>query len=569
LDEVQQNSKLEKSLKKISNSFDVNKPKTKNKASNSTLDTNSRIDSNDGSFSILTDEILHVTSNGGEAWSFKIETPLLEEATFENFVITDNGEEIKFFIDSYITFEYNGETRHFLISILSIEDDLVDVVDFQNLINAKMHLIDGCLYNIPDVGSPEVIWCFGGGGENPISITTGGGETGTVYFSNDCNGTCSEWIIIRFDGYTYRDGVTYPCEPTANCNNNGENNEENNGESGENNEQGSGQFPENGNLNGIGTGGTGTPTTGEPTVGALPIDEVQETPKEKVLKCLDENNITLTQEQQDWLNDTGHTIKIKGMSTMIGNVGCETMINIILDYINASPPITEDFRDYTEEKLNCIELQNLLDNQNFRNAISALTSDVDDDDQENEKGFDMYNNNGSVSITPVPFEKTGPTYTGYTLNSNSFGGIHMHQKKGLFPMFSPEDIVNLYKFYQIYNRYNYHQHQVVHVLVTPQGVYALKIKNVGELAGFVSQLDNKIVNAEIALKIDDYMFNGYNQITGEIQNATIHQKKFLQFSTQDYPSGVSLYQLNFDNGWSWTKKAYNGTNNPPLENNCN
>ncbi|PWK20848.1 hypothetical protein [Xanthomarina spongicola] len=129
LDEVQQNSKLQKSLKKISNSFDINKTKTKNKTSNpnSNLGSNSKIDANDGSFSILTDEILHVTSNGGEAWSFKIETPLLAEATFENFVITDNGEEIKFFLYSYITLEYNGEIWHFVISVLPIENEPIDV----------------------------------------------------------------------------------------------------------------------------------------------------------------------------------------------------------------------------------------------------------------------------------------------------------------------------------------------------------------------------------------------------------------------------------------------------------
>jgi hypothetical protein len=204
----------------------------------------------------------------------------------------------------------------------------------------------------------------------------------------------------------------------------------------------------------------------------------------------------------------------------------------------------------------------------FTNAISALTSDVDDDYQENEKGFDMYNDNGSMTITPVPFDKTGPTYTNYSFNSNSFGGIHMHQKNGLFPMFSEHDIVSLYLFYQTYNRYSYHQHQVIHVLVTPQGVYALKIKNVGQLANFVSQFDDKGTRKKIKRKIEKYMYDDYNEITGEIQNATNHQKKFLEFSTQDYPSGVSLYQLNFDNTWSWTKKAYNGYNNPPLENNC-
>ncbi|MCX7551609.1 hypothetical protein [Xanthomarina sp. F2636L] len=69
LDEVQQNSKLQKSLNKISKNFDINKIKTKNKTSNpnSNSGSNSRIDANDGSFSILTEEILYVTSNGGEA----------------------------------------------------------------------------------------------------------------------------------------------------------------------------------------------------------------------------------------------------------------------------------------------------------------------------------------------------------------------------------------------------------------------------------------------------------------------------------------------------------------------
>ncbi|MCX7551610.1 hypothetical protein [Xanthomarina sp. F2636L] len=505
----------------------------------------------------------------------------MAEATFENFVIIDNVEDIEFYIYSYITLDINGVMKHFLISVLPIEDDLIDVIDFQDFMNAKMHLINGCLYNIPDDGGAiQTIWCLGsnGGGTGTTSggASTSGGD-GWVYTDIDGDGDCiRQKIFLNTSGqYILVTEYNVPCPPgmgdTPDDGTNGSTDpsDENDG-NWDDWDLDDGHFPYNGNLGGTGAGGSGTPSNGEPAVGALPsIDqnEITKTPKEEVLECL--NEVVLTPEQLEWLNNADNESTINKMASMIENIGCETMINIILDYINESPPISEDFRDHTEEILNCIELQNLLDNPFFTGAISALTSDVDDSDQENEKGYDMYNNNGSVSITPVPFDKTGPTYTGYTLNSNSFGGIHMHQKNGLFPMFSPEDIVNLYNFYQIYNRYNYHQHQVVHVLVTPQEVYALKINDLSQLGVFVTQLDDETTSDEIALKIQDYMYKGYNQHTGEIQNATKHQKKFLEFSTQDYPSGVSLYQLNFDSTWSWTKKTYDGPHNPLIDENCN
>ncbi|TYA52453.1 hypothetical protein [Formosa maritima] len=412
----------------------------------------------------------------------------MAEATFENFVITDNGEDIKFFIYSYITLDFNEELRHFLISVLPIEDNLIDVVDFQGFLNAKMHLIDGCLYNIPeDGGAIQTIWCNDGGNGGNMPTSSGGGGGDIALISNDCKGICTVWqhVQIGDDRMAIVIGY-YLCAPDESCNY-GENNEENNGETGGNNEQGSGQFPDNNNLGGTSGGGTSSSSGGQPAVGALPSIEQNEitlTPKEKVLECLNDNNITLTPTQLEWLNNSSNGIKIKGMSTMIGNVGCEDMIDIILEYINASPPSPLDFKDYAYEQLECYGIQELMNSAYFTSALTDLRSSAPG--ASSEKGYEISRNSmGNISKN---FVDGSSGFVTLRHGGEIMGGMHIHHDPGEL-MFSAEDIYNLYQYHTgniVNNPNQFSSYEVFTVLVTIHGTYMLKMKD-KSLLGYIFQ----------------------------------------------------------------------------------
>lgn len=92
LKDLQQKDNLQQSLKKLSKSFDVNKSKANKDGSFS------KIDADDGSFTILTDKILQVTTDSTETYSFQIETPTLETSEFENFIIDVKNDSISYLL---------------------------------------------------------------------------------------------------------------------------------------------------------------------------------------------------------------------------------------------------------------------------------------------------------------------------------------------------------------------------------------------------------------------------------------------------------------------------------------
>ncbi|WP_452230967.1 hypothetical protein [Lacinutrix sp. MEBiC02404] len=72
LNEIKENSELNNTFYKINKYLDVSKINT----------VNSKINASDGSFVILTDEIVQTVTDNSEAYTFKIETPIHSEATF-------------------------------------------------------------------------------------------------------------------------------------------------------------------------------------------------------------------------------------------------------------------------------------------------------------------------------------------------------------------------------------------------------------------------------------------------------------------------------------------------------
>ncbi|HLV39137.1 hypothetical protein [Xanthomarina sp.] len=205
LDEIKTNNQLQKTLNKIDKYLDVSKSK----------DTNSRIYSNDGSFVILTDEIAQAITHNSEAYTFKIETPILPEATFENLIIEkrENQDKFYFYIYSYKTITLANNTEFtFVISIKKIDQDIINMDDFYDTINSSIVMVNGCMYFTDDHGNSELIWCFGsnaGGSSNEGSTGISGPQVNMgdwVYFSYGSEGCYRTRTFSVLDSYnTYED----------------------------------------------------------------------------------------------------------------------------------------------------------------------------------------------------------------------------------------------------------------------------------------------------------------------------------------------------------------------------
>lgn len=77
LEDLQSKQKLKEPLQNLSRKFDINKAKSKS----------SKINANDGSFTILTDNIRETATDSTLTYTFLLEKPTLSTSTFENFVI--------------------------------------------------------------------------------------------------------------------------------------------------------------------------------------------------------------------------------------------------------------------------------------------------------------------------------------------------------------------------------------------------------------------------------------------------------------------------------------------------
>lgn len=149
--------------------------------------------SQNSSFSIITNEIFEALTNASHAYTFKIETPLHPDATFENFVIEkrNNQEEYHLYIYSYKTItQLDGTDFTFLMHI----QECIDMENNDNT-SAKMQMVGSCLYEVDLNGNTtgEPVWCFGSEGSGGTSSGLGGSDN-TIALSNE------EWIYYP-DGF--------------------------------------------------------------------------------------------------------------------------------------------------------------------------------------------------------------------------------------------------------------------------------------------------------------------------------------------------------------------------------
>ena len=182
-DELKAKVSLEKSLKLIEGKLDLNKSRD--------------ITSNDGSFTIMTDEILEASNGLYSSYTFRLKTPTDPLSTFENFVLYPNSNNS---FDYYLyKFKYNSNLPKefpYDVSYFLVDANQIDTENFNNLktmgyyIDNSGCLMYGYMICLVDadcfIATPITVWCPGGGGGSSSSGdsgTTGGsgssGPTGT------------------------------------------------------------------------------------------------------------------------------------------------------------------------------------------------------------------------------------------------------------------------------------------------------------------------------------------------------------------------------------------------------
>ena len=186
ISEMQNNEKLKIPLESLSKTFDVNKVIKNN---NITQNANSKIYSNDGNITLLTDNILETSTDSSATYTFILETPTDFESDFENFVVEiKNNDEYNFYLLKY---KLNNNSIDFPYSttIQTVSNNSFNIDDFNNQINGKVQAIysDGCTFIFVESGcscdgssSWTLIdyWCGGGGSGGGGSSGSGGSGSG-------------------------------------------------------------------------------------------------------------------------------------------------------------------------------------------------------------------------------------------------------------------------------------------------------------------------------------------------------------------------------------------------------
>lgn len=126
-EQLQQLKNLENPIKRVLKNFDIN-------TSKKGIKSKSSIDANDGSFTILTDEILQVETDSTKTYTFRIETPTDPNSSFENFVIDfPNENYYYFYIYKYVFDENSTEDFPYFMNRIKVNENLISFSSLNNL----------------------------------------------------------------------------------------------------------------------------------------------------------------------------------------------------------------------------------------------------------------------------------------------------------------------------------------------------------------------------------------------------------------------------------------------------
>jgi hypothetical protein len=211
----------------------------------------------------------------------------------------------------------------------------------------------------------------------------------------------------------------------------------------------------------------------------------------------------------------------------------------------------------------CTKLNQILAHQPTKSKIENLQNDLN---SPIEKGFNLYmNSNGDVLSTPI----APGQIDSFNLSTSSavFGGVHLHHN-GIYPMFSLGDPLALYNLWTNFDNGTNDSYLITNIMVSQYGVYAIKIKNVGQLTNFYNlATGNQGIKEFLNDKLRDNYESLSDPITGQLTgNSIAFEKAFLEFMG-DYDSGVSLYKAKNDLS-GWDRKDLNQSGTPVSTYSC-
>src|SRR5690606_2273830 len=186
---------------------------------------------------------------------------------------------------------------------------------------------------------------------------------------------------------------------------------------------------------------------------------------------------------------------------------------------------------------NCEELNRLLEEPSYvipapkmspKAAIIDLQGKLG---ESNEQGCVLSHNSGLNSFAN-PVANTQAAQINYPVYAGNYGGMHTHPANSyppIIPMFSTGDIKALLDFYDNYNNpYNTNPDPslFVHILVSSDGVYALKIEDISKLqqlaAIYADEDELNDFKRRLERKFNRHFNNMSQQLTGY---ATDYQKE--------------------------------------------
>ena len=144
------------------------------------------ITNKDNTFTILTDDILQISTDSTDVYTFRIETPTKSESDFENFVIHKSSDEsISYYIYSYKNLD--ADLMALNVSREKVSEDQINVGDFNDYIPSVMFYdaVSDCWINVTSDGGNLVIDisdCGDISGTGGSGIT-GGGASGSGFFT--------------------------------------------------------------------------------------------------------------------------------------------------------------------------------------------------------------------------------------------------------------------------------------------------------------------------------------------------------------------------------------------------
>ena len=233
INEVKENALIKESLDVIDSQFDFNKTIKSNPSKKQGKQTTSAladpIKSKDNRFTILTDEILEVSTDTTKVYTFRIETPTDTLSKFENFVIHKwSNNKIEYYIYKYNYLDKNQSFLRFTRE--RVNSDQINTGDFNDYTMGVMYYDPGsdCWISVTSSGGMTYIDasdCGVSAGIGGMSGSGGGAGNNNWYgqwaivgvtWSNDC--IISRAILDAYGNPTFtQNGSPRSQSAVVNC----------------------------------------------------------------------------------------------------------------------------------------------------------------------------------------------------------------------------------------------------------------------------------------------------------------------------------------------------------------